>query len=105
MGPFFDVTQQYGELAYTAVTHSSAGTADTVITLSTDKRLVTIVSNLNVEVMVTKNGANFAHIPATSAVSFDLGTNNFCYAKGTVFGVYHRGTAPTTSGRIGITAQ
>lgn len=103
-GPFYAVVPQYGELAYTAVDGTDAATADAVITLTRDRRTIIIVSNLNAEVMVTHDASDFVHVPANGTVALDLGSNSLAFASGTVLKVYHRGTAPTSSGRIGITA-
>lgn len=103
-GPFYNVVPQYDELAFGSITASTAGTAHTLQTLTRDRRTIVIVSNLNAEVGITMDGVQKGHVPANGTVSFDLGSNSQSWSSGTVIGVFHRGTAPTTAGRIGITA-
>ncbi len=100
---YFSVTPQFGDVAYTVVTHSTAATADTVITLSSHKRVLTITSTLDKAVIITKGGADFHAIPPNTVIGFDLGPSEMQFASGSVLGVYHRGVAPT-QGNLSITA-
>jgi len=103
LGPFYDITPQYGKVAYSTVSHSSAATADTIITTNAPKRQLTITSALDQDVIVTYNGADAWYVPANSILAVDLGGNNFQTKVSIAIGVYYVSVAPT-AGNISVTA-
>lgn len=104
MNQFYNVVPEQSELVYSSVTATTAGTANAILTLGRDRRIILISNNLNTETMITLNGVNYLALPSNTSHSLDLGTNSMSFLKGSIVGVYHRGVAPTTSGRISVTA-
>lgn len=88
---------------YSAVTATTAGTATTVNTTTCEHRIMLISSSLNAAVMITYNGIDLVMLPATTCVGIDLGAGGLVTGSGLIIGVYHLGTAPTTSGFLNVT--
>lgn len=97
-------TPQYGRLAAASVTHSSAATADTVLTLTGRRRIVVCTNSLNAETILTYNGANWLFLPASTGVAVDLSASGLTFADAKVIGIYYVTGAPAT-GSIGCTAH
>ncbi len=100
---FFSATPQFGLVAYTVVTHTTAATADTIITLVGPKRIVLVTNSLDKEVYLTWAGVKSFYLPPLTGAVLDFGTNTLQAANGIVIGVYHLGSAPT-SGNIAVSA-
>ncbi len=100
---FYSATPQFGLVAYTAVTHTTAATADTIITITSPKRVVVVTNSLDKEVYLTWAGVKSFYLPALTSIALDFGTNSLQAANGIVIGVYHLGVAPTV-GNIAVSA-
>lgn len=100
---FATATPQFGELAYTSVTHTTAATADTVITISGPRRVLIVTNSLDKEVYLTWAATKKFYLPASTSMTIDLGTNTLQANDAVVIGVYHLGVAPTV-GRIAASA-
>lgn len=101
--PNYATTPQTARVAFGSVTASTAGTANTVLTVSGGRRILVCTNSLNQETELTWAGSDFLYLPASSSVAVDLGTNGLQAANGVVVGVYHLGVAPT-SGKLGCSA-
>ena len=97
-------TPQYGRLAAASVTASSAGTANTVITLSGRRRIVVCTNSLNAETILTYNGSNWIFVPSSTSVAIDLSASGLTLSDSKVVGVYYVTGAPA-SGSIACTAH
>ncbi len=100
---FYSATPQFGLVAYTVVTHTTAATADTIITITGNRRIVVVTNSLDKEVYLTWAGVKSFYLPAATSMSLDFGTNSLQAAAGIVIGVYHLGVAPTV-GNIAVSA-
>lgn len=96
-------TPDAARIAYDAVTTTTAATAVAINTTSCEHRILLVSSNLNVPVMVTYDGIDLVVLPASTSVAIDLASAGLVTASGIIIGVYHLGTAPTTSGFINVT--
>ena len=94
---------QFGEVAFGTVTHTTAATADTILTLTGPRRILLVTNSLDKEVYLTWAGVKKFYLPALGAISIDFGTNSLQANDAVVIGVYHLGVAPTV-GRIAISA-
>jgi hypothetical protein len=94
---------QSGRLAFGSVTGTTAGTANTILTLTGRRRIVICTNSLNTETMLTYNGANWLPLPAGVGVAVDLSASGLTFADAKVVGVYYQ-TVPT-SGAIGCAAH
>jgi hypothetical protein len=102
-GSLDTTTPQYGRLAAASVTGTTAGTANTIITLSGRRRIVACTNSLDTETILTYNAANWLFLPAGSSVVMDLSASGLTFADAKVVGVYYL-TVPTT-GSIACTAH
>ena len=100
--PLYDATPQSGRLAFGSVTGTTAGTANTILTLTGRRRIVICTNSLNTETMLTYNGANWLPLPAGVGVAVDLSASGLTLADGKIVGIYYQ-SAPG-SGAVGCTA-
>lgn len=101
----YDFTPQMGSVvAFGSVTGTSTGTANTLLTLSGKRRVVTCSSNLNADMVLTYNAANWLYLPAGQSVSVDLGASGLNFADAKVIGVF-RNSGAATSGNIACSAH
>lgn len=84
------------ELAFGAITGTSAGTANAVLTLVNDAVNIGFENTTDVQLVVTLDGVQKKRVPAGSFRVFDLGTNGSRLAAGTVVGVFRAAGAPTS---------
>ena len=101
--PLYGLSAQVGSIAAASVTASTVGTANTVITLSRDRRLLKISNTLNQPVMLAYNSADFFVLAANESCILDLSPAQLCMLDTKVLGIYHLGTQPT-SGTLYVTA-
>lgn len=102
-GAFDTSTPQYGRLAAASVTHSSAGTADAIVTLTGRRRIIVCTNNLNQDTVITYNGSNWVFLPAATSIAVDLSASGLTFADGKIIGIYYL-VQPTT-GSVGCTAH
>ncbi len=102
-GALYDVVPQYGRVAFGSISGTSAGTANTVITLSGRRRVIICTNSLNTEHVLTYDGSNWLFLPASSSVAVDLSASGLTFAHGKVIGIYYL-SAPA-SGSIACTAH
>lgn len=90
-------------IEYSAVTGTDESTADTVATLTGAGFILLLANKLSHDCWLTRDGEKFAFLPANTPMVFDFSANrDRCLHGGTVLGIFHLGTAPT-SGRLGVT--
>lgn len=89
-------------VAAAAVTASSAGTAITIVTGTSDHRVIWVTNSLNQDVWITYNGVKAFWLPAGTPFAGDLSPNKRVMRKDKIIGVYHDGVQPTT-GKIAVT--
>lgn len=94
-GSLDTTSPQYARLAAASVTASTAGTANTILTLTGRRRLVVCTGSLDTETILTYNGANWLFLPAGASVAVDLSASGLTFADSKVIGVYYL-VAPTT---------
>ena len=85
------VVPERGQVAAASITSSTAGTAITVVTTTKDTVLVSIENTTDVELMVTRNGADFKRVPAGGFRVFDLQSSGVAFGP-YIWGVYRIGT-------------
>ena len=95
---------QYGDVAFGTVTHTTAATADTIATLTADRRLLLFMNSLDKDCIITIDGVAKYALPAFYSFTLDLGSDALAMASGTVIGIYYRGVAPTV-GNISVSAH
>lgn len=98
----YNIVQQQASIAAASVTHSSAATADTIITTNRPRRCLLITNSFDKAVMVTFNGADLIELPAFTPFTVDAGSDELQFDNAKVVGVYHMGVQPTT-GRMSVT--
>lgn len=96
MQQFYTIRHQYREVAGTAVTPTTAGTALLLLTLDSDRRFLRINNGGDVPLKVTRNATDFDYLLAGQSQTYDLGADALQGASGDVFGVYNLGAPPTT---------
>lgn len=96
------VTPNRGELAFGAVTGTTAGTANTVLTTTMDSVQVSFENTTDVQLIITRGGVDFKRVPAGNFRVFDLKGNGVGFAP-VVWGVYRAAGAPA-SGVIEVVA-
>jgi len=102
MATFWNIRPQIGGLGFAAVTATTAGTANAVVTADSERRIVVVTNALNTPVMLTYDGSAFVELQASNGLVIDLGQNSLCLNVDKVIGVYHLGAAPS-SGRLSVT--
>lgn len=96
-GPLnYSAAPQTGRLAAASVTHTTAGTADTVKTFTGGRRILLCTNSLDKETELTWAGADFIYLPAGTPFSIDLGASSLAAANNVTIGIYHLGVQPTT---------
>lgn len=98
------VTHQSVRLAFGSVTATTAGGANTLLTLTRCATILSVYNSLNQDVWITKNGVNWVPLPAGQSFCEDLHANANRHIVGDVFGVYRAASAPT-SGMIGMKVE
>ncbi len=88
------IVPERGSVAAASITASTAGTAITVVTTTKDTVMVAIENTTDVELMVTRNGADFKRVPAGSFRVFDLATSGVAFGP-YIWGIYRIGTPAT----------
>jgi hypothetical protein len=91
-----------GNLAAASITHSSAATADTVVTCTTDHTIIWVTNSLDQPVWLTYDGVKAFWLPAGIPFSGDLNQGRRALRATKIIGVYHDGVQPTT-GKIAVT--
>lgn len=97
-------TPQYAELVGSSVTAASAGAANTLITLTKDRRILLVVNTLDQDCKLVWAGSDGAFLPAKTSITIDLSTNSYAAANGLVIGIYNLGVTPSASTRVGVSA-
>src|SRR5688572_17058298 len=101
--PFYDATPQYTLLGHASVTGTTAGTANTILTLSGRRRIVVCTNSLNTETVLTYNGANWIFLPVATSTAVDLSASGLTFGDGKVIGIYY--VTDPSSGSIACTAH
>lgn len=103
-GQLDTATPLHGRLAFGSVTGTSAGTANTIITTTGRRRVVICTNNLNADMVLTYNGADWAFLPSAVGIAIDLGASGLTLADNKAIGVY-RSSGAATAGSVGCTAH
>ena len=101
--PLYDATPQYGIVGHAGVTGTTAGGANTIMTLTGRRRIVVCTNSLNTETVLTYDGANWVFLPASGSVAVDLSAAGLTFGDGKVIGVYY--VTDPSSGSIACTAH
>lgn len=99
--PHYEISPVPGSLAFGSVTGTTPGTANTIVTTTSDHKIVLVLNSLNADVMLTYNGSDWVPLPAGTPFSVDMSPNERCLRAGKIIGIYYLASAPT-SGRIGV---
>ena len=98
----FGSTMVAANLAAASVTASTAGTAITVATCTSDHRMMVVTNSFDQPVWLTYNGVAAVWLPAGTPFALDMSPNQRCFRSGKIVGVFHDGVQPTT-GKIAVT--
>jgi len=97
------IDPQFASLAFGAVTGTSAGTANTILTLNADRSILQVINNLDANVGITYKGVQKWELPSYSSFVLDFATNGLKMDSAAVIGVFYLVGAPT-GGTINATA-
>jgi hypothetical protein len=78
------------QVAAASISATTAGTAHTVLTTTKDTVMISLENTTDVELMVTRNGADFKRVPAGSFRVFDTKSDGVAFGP-YVWGVYEIG--------------
>jgi hypothetical protein len=87
------VTNERGELAAAAITSTTLGAANTILTTTKPSVQLMVDTDCTVPFMLVRNGANFKRLFAGKGYVIDLKSNAVAYGAST-WKVYYTGAAP-----------
>lgn len=90
------VAIQSSELAFGAITGTTPGTANAVLTLASDSGILSFENTTDQQLVVTLDGNQFKRVPAGAFRVYDLRAGTSRQPKGMVVGVFRGAGAPTS---------
>lgn len=96
-----EIAPQYATLGFAAITGTSAGTANTIITLNADRSILQVLNSLNTDVSLTYNGVEYWRLEANDSFIVDFRSNGLKVVSGRIIGIFYN-TVPT-AGTIRVT--
>lgn len=84
------IVPERGQVAAASISATTAGTAHTVLTTTKDSVTISLENTTDVELMVTRNGADFKRVPAGAFRIFDTKANGVAFGP-YIWGVYEIG--------------
>jgi hypothetical protein len=106
---YYETLPDTSRTAFGSVTGTNAGTANTLLALTNDRRILVLVNSLNQDIVITytpHGGAvkdGYLYLESNDNLVIDFETSGLRAKSGGVFKAYYSGSAPT-SGSIRLHA-